>query len=654
MVCENVAVIARFRPPTAAESEERGCSTCARFEGTDAVSLELHDKESPLQHTFRFSQVFQPDDDQRAIYEQSAAPLVDGLLEGLNAAVIAYGQTGSGKTHTMMGGDDAESAGIMPRLVTDVFREVHVRTLAGENISVTCSYIELYMERVRDLLRPVLGSTAGGHVSRDSWGDTMMGSEDNLGITGGAGGAGLHVADATQVPVHSTGEVLAILRQGGRARATAATNSNATSSRSHALLVLTLTNRSGAGTKTSQLYCVDLAGSERQKKTGADAVRLDEANTINTSLLALGNVINSLAEQHKEEKRLKKLRKKGKKGKKKALLPVSYIPYRDSKLTRILQNALGGNSRTMVVCCCSPAPSSARETLSTLRFGDRASTIRNTPKAVVKRSVEELEALLAKAEANATEWRTRATVAEMEVSTLRRRPARPSTAGPALGAFAEDEPEVEDLEGSSSEEGEEQSGGVVVVGSGVRAPMAPRFGSLDIGPTLCPLSGDVMIDPCLAGDGMSYERTAIELYWRRHGQVSPMTGARLPGRVLIPQKGLRALIASIYPPEALGSRPDWLSFLPLEVVKRILGLLGDNIETLCCAAQVCREWNEIVGSAPAWQTRLLQDFGAEGPSEDGAPSPAQARALYRKRVEQRHRPKIAPAPARGLVLAAAS
>ena len=90
MVCENVAVIARFRPPTAAESEERGCSTCARFEGTDAVSLELHDKESPLQHTFRFSQVFQPDDDQRAIYEQSAAPLVDGLLEGLNAAVIAY------------------------------------------------------------------------------------------------------------------------------------------------------------------------------------------------------------------------------------------------------------------------------------------------------------------------------------------------------------------------------------------------------------------------------------------------------------------------------------------------------------------------------------------------------------------------------------
>ena len=360
-----------------------GFERCVQYTGERKVQLQVDDRpgEAAQRHSFTYGQVFQPGDEQSTLYQYTAAPMVESLLGGFNSAIIAYGQTGSGKTFTMMGDErqpgNRDTQGIMPRLVGDLFREIRPIQESGVQISVSASYVELYLERVRDLLRPVAAGTTtanGFGCTRREGGFSFSGSTvtaEALGISGSTTN-GINIHDCTHVPVASTAEVMAILHQGTSARATAATNSNAVSSRSHAILVLTIAQRTGRGTKSSQLYCVDLAGSERQKKTGADALRLDEANRINTSLLALGNVINALAENSRLNK------KKKHKGKKKlAATEGVFVPYRDSKLTRILQNALGGNSRTVVVCCCSPGPSSARETLSTLRFGDRASSICN-------------------------------------------------------------------------------------------------------------------------------------------------------------------------------------------------------------------------------------------------------------------------------------
>ena len=165
-----------------------------------------------------------------------------------------------------------------------------------------------------------------------------------------------------------------------------------------------------------------------------------------------------------------------------------------------------------------------------------------------------------------------------------------------------------------------------------------------------------MIDPVLIGDGITYERTAIQLYWQRHGQISPMTHTRLPGKVMIPNSGLRALIASIYPPEALGTQPDWLSFLPLDVVKRIIAFVC-NVQTLCSAAQVCREWRDIVAITPRWQSLLQQQQQKEevdcvqhlptfleGSSTGDVLSPSGAQKAFRQRVEQRNRMRHAAPP----------
>lgn len=279
-------------------------------------------------------------------------------MAGYNATIFAYGQTSSGKTYTMEGAsiDDPELRGIIPRTATEIFNNVMA---ADENIEfiVKVSYIEIYMERIRDLLDPYKSKV------------NLQVREDLQ--------RGIFVEGMTEVCVTSDDELLSTMRDGAANRAVAATGMNEGSSRSHSVFMVTLYQRNlvNQATKAGKLYLVDLAGSEMVRKTGASGRQLEEAKTINKSLSALGMVINALTDTNS-----------------------SHVPYRDSKLTRVLQESLGGNSRTALIINVSPSSYNTPETLSTLRFGNRAKSIKN--KAVVneQRSVEEYKILLAKAE----------------------------------------------------------------------------------------------------------------------------------------------------------------------------------------------------------------------------------------------------------------
>lgn len=285
---------------------------------------------------------------------------MDDILNGYNGTVLAYGQTGSGKTFTMMGPDidDESSKGIIPRIVEQIFSSI-VASPMNIEYTVKVSYMEIYMERIKDLLDPM---------------------QDNLPVHEEKN-RGVYVKGLLEIYVSSVGEVYEVMRRGGLARATAATNMNQESSRSHSIFVITVAQKNveTGSAKSGQLFLVDLAGSEKVGKTGASGQTLEEAKKINKSLSALGMVINSLTD-----------------GK------AKHVPYRDSKLTRILQESLGGNSRTTLIINCSPSSYNVDETLSTLRFGERAKKIQNKAKINAELSPAELKALLKKAQTQVT------------------------------------------------------------------------------------------------------------------------------------------------------------------------------------------------------------------------------------------------------------
>lgn len=308
------------------------------------------------EHEFTFDRVFDGGATQSEIYRE-VQPAVQDLLDGYNATIFAYGQTSSGKTYTMQGPDidDADKKGIIPRVVEDIFASVEA---APEEVEFTirASYLEIYMERIRDLLDPER--------------DNLRIREDRT--------KGIFVQGQKEVYVGSVADVFEVLHIGQHNRAIASTGMNAQSSRSHSVFLLAIASRNtrDMSTRSGKLYLVDLAGSEKVGKTGAEGTTLNEAKMINKSLSALGNVIKALTE-----------------GK------AQHVPYRDSKLTRLLQESLGGNARTTLIINCSPSTYNEEETLSTLRFGNRAKTIINRATANVERSAAELKALLAKAEA---------------------------------------------------------------------------------------------------------------------------------------------------------------------------------------------------------------------------------------------------------------
>ncbi|GBP91566.1 Kinesin-like protein Klp68D [Eumeta japonica] len=268
-----------------------------------------------------------------AIYDEMVRPLVASVLDGFNGCVFAYGQTGTGKTHTMEG--NAEDEGLVPRAFRHIW--THIETGASRDTThlVSCSYVELYLEDVRDLL------------AKDCKKLTIRGQELS----------GFYIPEMTSVVCRSADDMVRAMRAGNRQRAAGRTDMNEHSSRSHAVFLVTVeTQRRDTGTiRVGKLNLVDLAGSERQRKTGAGGERLREAARINQALSSLGNVIAALAENS------------------------PHVPYRDSKLTRILQDSLGGNSKTIMVANVGPAAYNYDETLTTLRYAHRAKAIKNKP-----------------------------------------------------------------------------------------------------------------------------------------------------------------------------------------------------------------------------------------------------------------------------------
>ncbi|XP_059953349.1 kinesin-like protein KIF7 isoform X1 [Mesoplodon densirostris] len=297
---------------------------------------------------FGFHVVLDEDAGQEAVYQACVQPLLEAFFEGFNATVFAYGQTGSGKTYTMGEASVAslheDEQGIIPRAMAEAFK------LIDENDLLDClvhvSYLEVYKEEFRDLLEV-------GTASRD-----IQLREDDRG--------NVVLCGVKEVDVEGLDEVLSLLEMGNAARHTGATHLNRLSSRSHTVFTVTLEQRGRAPSRLprpaagqlliSKFHFVDLAGSERVLKTGITGERLKESIQINSSLLALGNVISALGDPQRRG---------------------SHIPYRDSKITRILKDSLGGNAKTVMIACVSPSSSDFDETLNTLNYASRAQNIRN-------------------------------------------------------------------------------------------------------------------------------------------------------------------------------------------------------------------------------------------------------------------------------------
>jgi len=368
----NVRVVCRFRPLNSKEIAQ-GEGVIFSVPDEERMTVTLNGQEYG-KHSFTFDKVFDGTCTQKEVYEYAAKPVVEDIMKGYNGTIFVYGQTSSGKTHTMQGPsiDDQQLRGIIPRMNSTIFEGVQN---ADQNIEflVKASYIEIYKEKIRDLLD-------------NSKGNLQVREEKTKGIW---------VDGATEVYVSSEQDVLDVIRTGSQNRAIAETKMNSESSRSHSIFILTVNQKNLAdlSNKTGKLYLVDLAGSEKVEKTGAQGNTLDEAKMINKSLSALGNVINALTD-----------------GK------SSHVPYRDSKLTRVLQESLGGNSRTTLVINCSPASYNEAETLSTLRFGTRAKSIKNSAKVNAERSVGELKILLAKAEKEIARLQETITALQEEVA----------------------------------------------------------------------------------------------------------------------------------------------------------------------------------------------------------------------------------------------
>lgn len=367
-----IKVVARFRPQNQIELAA-GSEPIVEFTGEDTCTVSSREASG----AFTYDRVFATNARQHEVFDYSIRNTVDDVLAGYNGTVFAYGQTGSGKTYTMMGADieDEDAKGIIPRIVAQIFDSI-IRSDASIEFTVKVSYMEIYMEKIRDLLVP---------------------QNDNLPIHEDKQ-RGVYVKGLHEFYVANVGEVYQVLERGSQSRAVAATNMNQESSRSHSIFVIEVTqkNTESGSARSGRLFLVDLAGSEKVGKTGASGQTLEEAKKINKSLSSLGNVINALSD-----------------GK------SSHIPYRDSKLTRILQESLGGNSRTTLIINCSPSSYNDAETMSTLRFGERAKTIKQKAKINEELSPAQLKALLKKAQTQVTTFEAYIQSLEGEVSTWR-------------------------------------------------------------------------------------------------------------------------------------------------------------------------------------------------------------------------------------------
>ncbi|GAM26438.1 hypothetical protein SAMD00019534_096130 [Acytostelium subglobosum LB1] len=342
----NIRVIARFRPLNSREKAQEKDQVVCQFPQDTQIIMTNNGNQVP----FQFDRVFPPDTQQEEIFE-TVKSTVDDVLNGYNGTIFAYGQTGSGKTFTMFGSDDKEPefAGIIPRTNVHIFNRIADDT-TGTEFTIKCSFVEIYMENIKDLLNP---------------------KNTNLKIRESKTN-GIWIEGLTEEFVGDDQEILDLIALGEQSRSVSKTNMNQRSSRSHSLLILTIEQKSRDGSiKRGKLNLVDLAGSEKVAKTGAEGQTLEEAKKINQSLSLLGNCIHALTESKRD-----------------------HIPFRDSKLTRILQESLGGNTKTTLMVTASPHISNVEETISTLKFGARAKTIKNNVKINQQKSAAELLAII--------------------------------------------------------------------------------------------------------------------------------------------------------------------------------------------------------------------------------------------------------------------
>ncbi|KAM4547128.1 kinesin family member 4 [Fundulus diaphanus] len=357
-----VRVALRCRPLVPKEINE-GCQSCLTFVPGEPQVIVGTEK------AFTYDYVFEPTAEQEEVFSTVLSPLLRGLFKGYHATVLAYGQTGSGKTYSMGGAytsaqESDPSVGVIPRVIRRIFEEREKK--ADSEFCLAVSYLEIYNEDILDLLSS----------SKDR--SALSIREDPK--------EGIKIVGLTERQVLSAQEMVKCLELGNLARTVGSTAMNAASSRSHAIFTITLEQRRGSdkvNSIVSKLHLVDLAGSERQKKTKAEGDRLKEGISINRGLLSLGNVISALGDENKKN---------------------TFVPYRDSKLTRLLQDSLGGNSHTVMIACVSPADSNMEETINTLRYADRARKIKNKPivnidpraaeMSRLKKQVQELQVML--------------------------------------------------------------------------------------------------------------------------------------------------------------------------------------------------------------------------------------------------------------------
>lgn len=380
----SVRVALRIRPQLAKEKIE-GCHICTYVMPGEPQVFLGKDK------AFTYDYVFDMDTQQDSIYTHCTERLIEGCFEGYNATIFAYGQTGSGKTYTMGTGFDVsiseEELGIIPRAVNHLFKGIEERRQAATEqgrpvpeFKINAQFLELYNEEVLDLF----------DTTRDL---EARKQKSNIKIHEDANG-GIYTVGVTTRTVTSAAEMIQCLKLGALSRTTASTQMNVQSSRSHAIFTIhlcqvrvcspenndnetdnRLANNSEIDefeTLTAKFHFVDLAGSERLKRTGATGDRAKEGISINCGLLALGNVISALGDRSKRS---------------------SHVPYRDSKLTRLLQDSLGGNSQTVMIACISPSDRDFMETLNTLKYANRARNIKNKVVVNQDRASQQISAL---------------------------------------------------------------------------------------------------------------------------------------------------------------------------------------------------------------------------------------------------------------------
>ncbi|XP_067223889.1 kinesin family member 3Cb [Chanodichthys erythropterus] len=337
---EAVKVVVRCRPLNKKEetmNQERIVEVDVRL---GQVSVRKPKSSGSLAKTFTFDAVYDVGSKQTDLYDYACKPLIDSVLLGFNGTIFAYGQTGTGKTYTMEGvPTNPETRGVIPNSFQQIF--THISRSQNQQYLVRVSYFEIYQEEIRDLL------------CKDNNKKLEIKENSDLGV---------YVKNLSSVVTKNIKEIEHVMNLGNQSRSVGFTKMNERSSRSHAIFVITI-ECSEMGVdgedhiRVGKLNMVDLAGSERQSKTGVQGRRFKEATKINLSLSALGNVISALVDEKS-----------------------THVPYRDSKLTRLLQDSLGGNSKTVMVATIGPASCHYDETLTTLRYANRAKNIRNKPK----------------------------------------------------------------------------------------------------------------------------------------------------------------------------------------------------------------------------------------------------------------------------------